>query len=208
MSEREHFKKLKLALRSRLLGLAMGDEDWCRALEAFDYVENIHTGFRKDGETPEFMHQIQICLFLMQHYKSLTDPIGVIVAALLHDTPEDYHVDFQDIEHKFGKQAMYDVRCLTKKYKGAVRDKQECFDEIALSQNASIVKGADRVNNISTMIGVFSEEKIKSYCEETREYFFTFLKKARRMFPKQDSVYENIKFCLEIQLKIYEGLLK
>lgn len=204
----ELFTKLKISLRHRLLGMASLDQKWELALEAFDFAEETHVGYRKDGKTPEFLHQIQIALFLLSHIKNLVDPVGVIVAALLHDTSEDYDIDFERIESKFGKQAAIDVRCLTKKFRGVMKDKQTCFDEIADSQNASVVKGVDRINNISTMIGVFSKDKQISYCQETRDYFFAFLKAARRKFVRQDAVYENIKFCLEIQLKLFEEMNK
>lgn len=202
----ELFDKLKISLRHRLLGMATVDPSWELALKAFDFAEETHVGFRKDGKTPEFQHQIQIALYLLGHIRNLVDPVGVIVAALLHDTSEDYDIDFEKIESMFGKQAATDVRCLTKKFRGVSKDKDVVFDEISKSQNASIVKGADRINNISTMIGVFSKEKQIAYCEETRDYFFAFLKTARRKFVTQDAVYENIKFCLEIQLRIYEEM--
>ena len=63
----------------------------------------------------------------------------------------------------------------------------------------SIVKLTDRIHNISTMIGVFSEEKQNKYLEEVDTYFFPILKTAKRLFPEQENAYENLKSMLTVQ---------
>ena len=199
------YTKLKAALRFTLMGMAEANRDWFRALRAFDFAEQHHVGFRKDQVTPNFMHQVQIALYLMNHLRYYIDPVGVIVAVLLHDVSEDHHIDFERIAHLFGESAARDVRLLTKKFRGEIKDKGEYYDDIARSANASVGKGGDRVNNIMTMAGVFSLEKQIQYCDETRTEFFKFLKIARKLYPEQTAVYENIKFSLETQLRLYEA---
>lgn len=202
----EKFKKMKIALRYRLLGMSQVDPGWRPALIAFDFAESFHTGTRKCGKIPEFMHQVQIASFLLTHVRNLSDPIGVIVCALLHDVCEDYDVDFEVISHKFGHQVCDDVRRLTKKHRGKKKSPEVYFSSIAESENASVVKGVDRIMNLSTMIGVFSREKQIAYCKETRDEFLPFLKEARKKHPSQELVYENIKFNLDSQLYMYETM--
>lgn len=202
----DNFKKMKIALRYRLIGMSSIDPSWNQALMAFDFAESYHTGTRKCGRIPEFMHQVQIASFLMVHARNLIDPVGVIVCALLHDVCEDYDVDFDTIRSKFGEQAYLDIECVTKKHRGKKKNSDAMFASIAERANSSIVKGVDRIMNLSTMIGVFSKEKQIAYCEETRQQFFSFLKVARKKFPSQELVYENIKFCLDIQLNIYDSM--
>ena len=204
----DKYTKLKIATRYRLLGMSQVDPRWLNALSAFDFAEQYHTGTRKDGKTPEFMHQLQIISFLLPHIRFMNDPVGVIVAAFLHDTREDYDIDSEKIERLFGERASIDIECLTKKFRNIKKNAEEYYTPLASNYNSSLVKGADRINNLSTMIGAFSKEKQIAYCAETRVWFFSFLKEARRNFPSQEPIYESIKFALEIQLNIYEEMNK
>ena len=204
----DKFTKLKIATRYRLLGMSQVDPRWLPALQAFDFAEYYHTGFRKDGKTPEFMHQLQIVSFLLPHIRFMNEPVNVIVDAFLHDTREDYDIDPEKISSLFGDRCAADVECLTKKFRGQKKSADDYYKNLANNYNASLVKGADRINNLSTMIGVFTKEKQIAYCAETRDWFFAFLKAARRNFPSQEPVYEAIKFALESQLNIYEEMNK
>lgn len=200
------YTKKKAALRYRLQGLAMNDHQWYDALKAFNFAETHHAGFRKDGVTPSFMHQVEIASYILTMVKSLLFPVRTIVAILLHDTPEDTSVSHEEIRDMFGIESMNDVELLTKEYRGKKKTPEEYFDSIASNPVASVGKGGDRVNNQHSMAGVFKYGKQISYCDETRTHFFKFLKTARRLFPEQELVYENIKFVLTTQLRIYDAI--
>jgi hypothetical protein len=68
----------------------------------------------------------------------------------------------------------------------------------------SLAKGFDRVHNLS-MLGGFTVEK-ELVMNETLEYTVPMLKLGRRNFPMQESVYENIKFIMTNQIKLYNAL--
>lgn len=203
--KREEYAKKKAALRYRLHGLATQDKSWYVALRALDFAERHHKGYRKDKVTPTFMHQIEIALYLMTLLPHCVYPVRTIVAALLHDTPEDTKVSHEEIASEFGREIMLDVELLTKEYRGEKKDLDFYFGEMAKSAVASLGKGSDRINNQSTMAGVFSLERQIAYCDETRTYFFKMLKDARRRFPEQELAYENMKFVLLSQIRIFEG---
>jgi hypothetical protein len=57
-----------------------------------------------------------------------------------------------------------------------------------------------------TMLGGFSVPKRVSYIEETLDKVVPMLKIARRSFPEQYSVYENIKFVITNQVQLYNAL--
>jgi len=73
---------------------------------------------------------------------------------------------------------------------------------------ASVAKGFDRVHNLMTMLGGFSTQKRISYIEETLEKTVPMLKRARREFPEQIPVYENIKYVMTNQVQLYKALNK
>ena len=71
----------------------------------------------------------------------------------------------------------------------------------------SVVKLADRINNVSTMVGVFKPERLARYIKETREEYIPLIKVARRKFPAQEPIYENFKLQLLNQLKLIDNIV-
>lgn len=84
------------------------------------------------------------------------------------------------------------------------------YREVGESRVASIVKLLDRCDNVSTMAGVFSVEKINQYIEETREYVLPLLRRAKDQWPSDSnalfvlkyhivSVIDGLEVCLRIK---------
>lgn len=195
----EKYKKLTIALRYWLLG-----KGYLKALEAMEFARKYHTGKRKDGMTPEFQHQLEIVSYLRT--LDITDMELVITATFLHDVLEDYDVDQETIIQRFGEEVNDVVWLLTKTYRGAKKQPKLYFDEIAACPRASVIKGADRVNNMGSMVGAFTLNGQKHYVNEVETYFFPMLKAARQAFPRQESAYENIKLVLENQMRLVKAL--
>ena len=75
-----------------------------------------------------------------------------------------------------------------------------------INKIASVVKGADRIHNVQTMIDVFTYEKQKEYIRETQEFIVPMLKEARRRFPRQEPAYENIQHVLVSQAELLQAV--
>ena len=199
---KERFSKLRISLRYWMLGQCETDRSWLIPLKALDFAERYHCGTRKDGFSPEFLHQLEIA----QHLRTLRAVIGqpslVIAVALLHDVCEDYNIGFEEIEAVFGKDCAQAVQLLTKKHRGTKKPLEQYFDDIATCPVASVVKLADRIHNLSSMVGVFTPEKQLAYCQEASTYFLNLLKTAKRSFPEQEAAYENLKSTLMLQIKL------
>ena len=194
----EKFKKLKVSFRYWLIGKAEENPDYYRVLDAMEVAEKYHNGKRKDG-SPEFTHQIMICMYLKTLHKHFKDPVKVFIVALLHDTLEDYYEESKrELQVKFPEEYEYFVR-ISKVREGVKIPYEQYFGEMKNCSICSIVKLADRIANISTMIGVFSYDKQTQYLEEVNTWFLPMLKHARRMFPQQESAYENLKMLLQVQ---------
>lgn len=214
------FDKLKLALRGRLIGLSMLDPKYNWAIKAFNFAEAVHDGLRKDGVTREFYHMISLLGMAMDHHAKFIDPCQVYIDILLHDTVEDYPQYQNQVREMFGELAN-GAFLLSKKVhypliEGGFRSEKKptelYFKELAEDPSASVTKGFDREHNLSTMVGVFTIKKQLAYAEEVSEHFLPMLKAAKRRFPEQDAIYENIKSVLNTEARFVkhycEALLK
>lgn len=190
------FKKLKQSFRYWVLGKAENEPEYYKVLKALEIAEKYHTGKRKGGQ-PELSHQIAICSYLRTIHKYFIDPVAVFVVALLHDTPEDYKESIPEIQKELPEYAPMTMT-MSKVREGKGIPYPVYFGEMTVCPVCSIVKLADRIANVSTMIGVFSIEKQDRYLQDLIDWFFPMLKKAKRLFPEQEPAYENAKTFLHI----------
>jgi len=86
-----------------------------------------------------------------------------------------------EFEHQVSIEVKDAVVLLTKKHRGTHIDRQAYYDGISKNRIASIVKGADRMDNIQTM-----------------------LKISRRKFTSQEPAYELIKATHEVKNNLSE----
>jgi len=196
----ERYNKLFISLRYWLIGMSQSNHSYVVPLKALEYAKNIHIGFRKDGNTPEFQHQLEITLFLRTLVPGMIYPAETLASAILHDVPEDYDISFAEIESNFGSIVRHNTELLTKTYCGGKKNTGIYFENMSKSPIASIIKGADRINNQQSMHGVFSTEKQQLYLDETITHIIPMLKKARHLHIEQEHIYENIKFILNSQI--------
>lgn len=195
------FQKLDIALKHYLVGAGFH-----RALKAYAFAKAYHVGVRKDGITPEFQHQIEIALFLST-LKGLIDEEGCIIVALLHDVMEDYGVAKEEIIGLVGEECWLSAWRMTKVYRGERKDDVLLFEEMASDARASICKGVDRINNYSTMVGVFGAGKQVEYLDEGERLFMPMLKRATFNFPEQFMAYMNVRTVLKIQIAMVRAAL-
>lgn len=192
------FEKLKLALRYFLLG-----KQYFTAVEALEFASQYHRGTRKDGVTPEFQHQIEIAHYV-RTLPTLIHLEETLAVALLHDVVEDYDVELKLIDDTFGERISTAVDLLNKNGKA----EDYYFHHLSGNPIASIVKGADRIHNLQTMVGVFTHEKQGVYVQEVENHFLPMLKTAKRSFIQQEAAYENIKHMLVSQVELIKEIHK
>lgn len=192
--EFEHMKHL-IAMRGMLHGLS-----YFVALDAMELIKNLEQGFRKDGKTPKFDHQLSIARVIATLIPHLLFPEETIACCFLHDLLEDHpEWTFEMLEVRFGRRIANAVWALSKKNNGLVKSPERYYGDLGDCPIASIVKIGDRLHNQLTMKGVFTPEKQQAYLKETAEHIFPMIRKARRKFPKQFSAYENLKFFLKVE---------
>lgn len=193
-----------------VLRTALVHRSFFNAARALEFARKYHKGMRKDGITPEFDHQLSIALYALT-LPNLINPEAVIAAILLHDVSEDYSVSPVELrgiftDKAFANEVAHSVDCVTKKFRGIVRDEDALFEMMAEDPHASIVKPADRMHNLQTMVGVFSIEKQVGYIDFAEKRVLPMVKKARKNFPEQAMAYENMKHVILSQISLIRAM--
>lgn len=186
--------------RERLRAWILGKE-YYKAVEALEWAGRYHTGMRKDGETPEFHHQISIAHYV-RTLPNLRNQQSALIVTMLHDLVEDHNISIEEIIKRFGKEIADAVVLLSKQYYGTKKEAKEYYSGMDENYIASIVKGADRIHNFQTMGSIFTCKKQVEYIEECEVYILPMLKRARNNFPDQELAYENIKHALKGQIEL------
>ncbi len=197
------FEKDRTALKYYMIG-----RGYVKALKAMGFAEKIHRGFRKDGYTPEFYHQVGIALAITE-LKGLINEERCLVVAFLHDVMEPpYNVARQVIVAEFGEEEADSVWRTTKKHEDLVKHTDDYLNEMAGDPCSSIVKGRDRNNNLQSMLGVFNVPKMKSYINDARNIFLPMLKTASKLFPEQHQAYQTISNNMKQQCHLLEAYIQ
>lgn len=204
------YEKNKLTLRRWLLGASTVNKAYDTVNRAFDLAETRTVGFRKDKVTPNFNHPLEVTLYLTTLHHGLRNPVFCYAGALLHDVKEDFGVIDEDIAEKLAYLAPDVCKIVERLSKNSgirkVVSLQEYFDAMLEDPASPIIKGADRVNNQGTMLGTFTPEKQMEYVEETDKYILPMLKKARKLYPDQESAIQNIRYVLSTQVSFVRAM--
>ena len=147
-----------------------------KVLNAYDFAKQAHQGqLRKSGE-PYLIHPLRTVEILT----NLRVDEDTIVAALLHDVPEDTQVSVADIEKQFGKKIAYLVDGITKLAKVHYRENMQqrqieslkkLFIHSAEDLRVILIKLADRLDNMRTLRFITDEKKRSRIARETLEIY-------------------------------------
>ena len=121
---------------------------------------------RKDGKTPYIIHPISVAMILAEI--GGVDDKEILSAALLHDTIEDTDTTADEIEREFGARVRGIVEELTdNKLLSYSERKQLQIDHAPkLSKDATLVKIADKISNITDVINESPPEWDINRCKE------------------------------------------
>ena len=122
-------------------------------LKALHFAADKHRDQRRKDEeaSPYINHPIYVAQILAEIGD--VDDVGVLCAAVLHDTLEDTQTDFSDIEREFGERIAGIVAEVTddKSLGKAERKRRQIEHARYLSHEASLVKVADKIANVRDM---------------------------------------------------------
>jgi hypothetical protein len=196
-------------LTSSLRGFYDGQQYYGAEI-VLDHARSHHSGVRKDGR-PEFSHQIMQATSL-RHMRDagVMYPEATHIVVLAHDLDEDYEVR-SDVTarlvhdgcpvHWTGWNDYARIWPALDLMNKTGKETAAYYEALSLDPIASIAKGLDRDHNLSTMVGAFDRAKMERYITETRTEVFPMLKRARKLFPSQKSIYHGI--AHQIRYKLY-----
>ncbi len=143
-----------------------------KVLESLRYSAEKHAGvYRKDGETPYFMHVLEVLKII---FEMKVFDFKITVAAIIHDIVEDTKVTLKEIGKKFGS-AVKNIVDLMTKHPDFGKKLQYWFlmrvePDLNCRWRVIVLKFADRIHNLMTLNAV-PEDKRKAKLEETRIEF-------------------------------------
>lgn len=149
--------------------------DLTKIRAAYEFAKEAHEGqLRKSGE-PYVLHPLEAALLLTQ----LQVDQNTIIAALLHDVPEDTSKTLEDIIAVFGEDVGDLVAGVTKlakvKYQlNMERYQVDCLRKMLLMLSKDLrvilIKLADRLHNMRTLMAVRPEKRVR-IAKETLEIY-------------------------------------
>lgn len=206
------FDKLLISARYWLLGMAEHDAEYFKVIDALELGLEHHDGHRNGGD-PEFIHQLGIFHYLRTLHKHIKNPKTVYKLVFLHDALEDPNQKTKkfitpfEIMEAFGQDFLIKLTKMSKEVLGQ-KNPDFSLDAVFDDEDTSVAKGGDRVDNVTSMIGVFKRTRLERYLKETAEEFLPRLKKARRKFASQEAIYENIKMELVGTMTLISHILE
>ncbi len=174
-----------------------------------------HTGKRRDGK-PEISHQFEMVGYVLQvlgERKRITSKFldEVIAATFLHDLPEDYPEQYplEMVKDNFNGRVYELVEYMTKTWKGYNKTKLAAYyKKMSCDPIAVILKGIDRLHNITTALEGMKKEGVMKYVNEVETHFYPMLKTARINFSQYYFVFINISNSLERQIHLINKLIE
>lgn len=147
-----------------------------RIRHAVDFAKMAHGDqIRKSGE-PYIIHPLQVAQILTNYHADE----DTLIAAVLHDVPEDTNFTLEDVEKEFGKKIAYLVEGITKLskvyYRHDMAERQveslkKLFIHSAEDIRVILIKLADRLHNMRTLQFISKDEKRIRIAKETLEVY-------------------------------------
>ena len=142
--------------------------------KAYELAYNAHKEQKRKSGTPYIVHPLAVAGTVVEMQLD-TDSV---CAALLHDVVEDTSFTYEYIQENFGNQVALLVDGVTKLDKLSFTSKEErdmenlrkMFLAMASDIRVILIKFADRLHNMSTLISM-SEEKQRDKARETLNIF-------------------------------------
>ncbi|MBU1992365.1 RelA/SpoT family protein, partial [Patescibacteria group bacterium] len=143
--------------------------------KAFGFAKSAHKGQKRKDDSPYIVHPVATASVLAD----LHADEDTLIAALLHDVPEDTKKTIEDIEKTFGKQVSFLVDGITKLskvyYRHDMAERQvESLKKLlihsAKDPRVILIKLADRLHNMRTLKHVRPDKQMR-IAKETKEIY-------------------------------------
>ncbi len=179
---------------TRLTGLC-SDNEHPNLRAALHFAREKHKDqTRKSGE-PYIIHPLRLACNAVA--MGMNDDV-LLAMLILHDVPEDTGVKVMDLPvDDETKNAVECMTCRQMPSGSKLESKKKYYQGLAGNKYATIGKGLDRCNNLSTSAQAMSHASIVKNCYETVVYLDPILKDAKYKYPK----YSNQIYLIRDALK-------
>lgn len=159
--------------------------------KAYAVANDAHAGQLRDEGTPYITHIDGVLDILKTELKIKSDM--VLSVAAMHDVLEDSKkYTAADLSKLFGPDISNAVQLLSKVDGQDVREYLELIENSEYVSWLMLIKLADRLNNIRSLVNVNDPEKKARKCEETRRYFMIYAEKYSGYIYKELDAALNI----------------
>ncbi|MBD3327693.1 RelA/SpoT family protein [Candidatus Peregrinibacteria bacterium] len=147
-----------------------------RFLKAYEFAAFAHNGQQRKNGEPYIIHPFATVRIMV----SLRADEDTLIAALLHDVPEDTEKSIEDIRDKFGEKVAFLVEGITKlskvQYKHDMAKRhvdslKKMFLHTVEDPRIILIKLCDRLHNMRTLHFIDRPEKRARIARETLEIF-------------------------------------
>ena len=143
-------------------------------IKAYNFAKEAHKDQKRVSGLPYIMHPVSVATTVA----SMKMDVESVIAAMLHDVVEDTDFSIEDVKALFGESVALLVDGLTKLDKISFQTKEEAemdnirkmFLAMAKDIRVIVIKFADRLHNLSTLISM-PEEKQRAKARETLSIF-------------------------------------
>ena len=150
----------------------------------------------------EYMHHLwMVDSYLRKYYKRINQPVDqdVLITGMLHDILEDTKIPKSELK-EFGWNVFLDVTSLSR-----IKPPVKYYKQISKSENATIVKFADRICNLKSSIQDNNYKMIAKYINERNDFAILYNKKYRLLYMDLELLY--LKAWTKLSLKSLSNLI-
>ncbi len=140
---------------------------------AYEFANDAHKGQKRKSGEPYIIHPLATAHILAD--KKID--YNIIIAALLHDVPEDTKITLEEIQENFGSDIASMIKGITKlgrlKYRGVERyieNLRKMFVAMAEDVRVMIIKFADRIHNLQTLDSLPTSKRYRIALESLEIY--------------------------------------
>jgi GTP pyrophosphokinase len=172
-------------------------------LKAINIANILHEGQKRRTGEDYIIHPVRVASALSA--LGIHDD-SILATALLHDVIEDCGITKDQLIHQYGlnPQIAENVQILSKNKDMSTK---VYYERISSNPTCLLVKISDRCHNVSSMVGGFTPEKMKSYIEETEEYIYPLCKYGKNFYPEYSDQIFSMKYQIESVLLVVKSFV-
>lgn len=155
--------------------------------KALTFAKTCHQYQQRKNGDPYYIHPLTMaCHATAMHIQN----DHVLAAILLHDVVEDCNIRVSELPVSDAVKTIVTLLTfnITKQVFNTTAEKENAkkayYTAIKTNPEATLAKIIDRCHNVSSMAGVFTDEKLREYIDETHAYIIPLMRNAKDFYPE------------------------